>query len=71
MFGVRIYDPEYSYKNLVSKCGHTGDAMFSAKQDPYELRVDLHALNHKLNELDKATIHRRKQDLDHLYWVRS
>ncbi|KAF7724875.1 calcium channel protein [Apophysomyces ossiformis] len=67
MFNVRIYDRDFSYKSLASQCGlevQIGDA----SDDPYRIRIDMAALNDKLNMLDKVSVHKRKRDLNMLYW---
>ena len=68
MFRTRIYEPEHSYKNLSSQCA-LDDRLVDPGEGVYGVRVDLRILQRKLNEIDRTTIHQRKQDLDMLYWV--
>ncbi|KAG0186357.1 calcium channel protein [Apophysomyces sp. BC1034] len=67
MFNVRIYDPDYSYKSLANQCS-LDNAIGDATDDPYRIKVDMTALNDKLNRLDKTMVHKRKRDMDMLYW---
>lgn len=55
IFGVRIFEPEFYYKNLVKECTHEGE-------------LDMVALNQKLNRLDRREIHRKRHDLEKIYW---
>ncbi|KAI8139587.1 Ion transport protein-domain-containing protein [Fennellomyces sp. T-0311] len=65
-FRTRIYDPDHSYKNLSAQCAL--DERIVDHSDNYPIRVDLRALRVKLNEVDRVSVHQRKQDLDMLYW---
>ncbi|KAI9498171.1 Ion transport protein-domain-containing protein [Zychaea mexicana] len=67
VFRTRIYEPEHSYKNLSQQCA-LDERLVDPREGIYPIRVDLRALQKKLSEIDRATIHQRKQDLDMLYW---
>lgn len=69
IFTVRIFEPEYSYKNLVKECSINSDGIGNANSDPYQHHLDLKALNAKLNQLDKRDLHSKRQDLEKIYWV--
>ncbi|CEP08594.1 hypothetical protein [Parasitella parasitica] len=66
IFTVRIFEPEYSYKNLVKECSANG--IGNANSDPYQHHLDLKALNAKLNQLEKRDLHAKRQDLEKIYW---
>ncbi|CAO3642477.1 unnamed protein product [Cunninghamella blakesleeana] len=68
MFLVRIYNEEYSYKKLVETCTETQFATIQAIDDPYKIRINIDMLNKKLSELNKVELHKRKQDLNKIYW---
>jgi hypothetical protein len=63
IFTVRIFQPEYSYKNLVKECSTN-----VISEDPYEHHLDFKALNQKLSQLDKRELHTKRQDLEKIYW---
>lgn len=63
IFTVRIFQPEYSYKNLVKECSTN-----VMPNNPYEHHLDFKALNQKLSLLDKREIHTKRQDLEKIYW---
>ncbi|KAI9303230.1 Ion transport protein-domain-containing protein [Cunninghamella echinulata] len=67
MFLVRLYDENYSYKKLVESCKET-ETFGQAVADPYQVRVNINMLSKKLASLDKAELHKRKQDLNKIYW---
>lgn len=68
MFLVRLYDENYSYKKLVESCKET-ETFGQAVDDPYQVRINIKMLNKKLASLDKSELHKRKQDLNKIYWV--
>jgi hypothetical protein len=65
VFTVRIFEPEYSYKNLVNH----SKSRDKAKTDKYDHTLDLVALNSKLNELNLQEVHKKRHDLEKIYWV--
>lgn len=69
IFTVRIFEPEYSYKNLVKECSVNNGGVSNADSDPYQHHLDLKALNAKLNLLEKGDLHAKRQDLEKIYWV--
>ncbi|KAG2214396.1 hypothetical protein INT47_000952 [Mucor saturninus] len=62
IFTVRIFEPEYSYKNLVKECST------NTVNEEAGHHLDMHALNEKLNQLDKREIHAKRHDLEKIYW---
>jgi hypothetical protein len=67
MFDVKTYSEEFTIRNLVEVC-KIQDTSFVV-DDPYKLKVDVTALNQRLQQLDKRTIHQRRQLLNRLFWV--
>ncbi|KAI9485974.1 MAG: Ion transport protein-domain-containing protein [Benjaminiella poitrasii] len=67
IFNVRIFEPEFYYKNLVKSCT-TQNLIGNTNSNPYEHHLDLKALNNRLNTLNKQEIHLRRQDLEKIYW---
>ncbi|KAI8096858.1 Ion transport protein-domain-containing protein [Halteromyces radiatus] len=67
MFAINIYDDEFSYKNLVKACTLPNQADDS-KDDRYNTRINLKKLNKILERLDRTTIHKRKHDMNMIYW---
>ncbi|OBZ90460.1 hypothetical protein A0J61_01495 [Choanephora cucurbitarum] len=67
IFSVRIFSPEFSYKNLVKECSVEPNSM-NGSSDPYQHHLDLVALNNKLNALDKHDMHAKRHDLEKIYW---
>lgn len=65
IFNVRVFEPEFSIKSLVSECSSDTNVV---SDDVYSHRLDLAALNQKLNMLDKREIHKRRHDLEKIYW---
>lgn len=70
MFAINIYDEELSYKNLMKACALPGQ-VGHAVDDRYSIRISVVELNKRLEGLDRAVIHKRKQDMNMIYWVRS
>ncbi|KAG1501400.1 hypothetical protein G6F47_004900 [Rhizopus delemar] len=64
VFTVRIFEPEYSYKNLVNH----SKSRDKTKIDKYDHTLDLVALNSKLNELNLQEVHKKRHDLEKIYW---
>ncbi|KAG1470308.1 hypothetical protein G6F56_002758 [Rhizopus delemar] len=62
LFTVRTFEPEYNFKNLVNEC------RIKPKLDKYDHCLDLKALNRKLNQLNPQEIHKKRQDLEKIYW---
>ncbi|KAI8331328.1 Ion transport protein-domain-containing protein [Chlamydoabsidia padenii] len=67
MFAINIYDDELSYKNLTKACALPGQ-VGHAVDDRYALRISLAELNKKLEGIDRSVIHKRKQDMNMIYW---
>ncbi|CAO3684026.1 unnamed protein product [Rhizopus microsporus] len=62
IFTIRIFEPEYSYKNLVTQFKK------NVKTDKYDHDLDLKGLSEKLNELNSQELHKRRHDLERIYW---
>ncbi|KAI8983763.1 Ion transport protein-domain-containing protein [Pilobolus umbonatus] len=63
IFTVRVFGPEYSYRNLVKTCNDG-----SLTTGKYSHHIDIELLNQKLSELDKTELHKRRRDLEKIYW---
>jgi hypothetical protein len=67
MFDLKTYNEEYMIRNLMEDC-KSGDASFVI-DDPYRLKINITALNHKLQQLDRRAVHQRRQLINRLFWV--
>ncbi|KAI7905468.1 Ion transport protein-domain-containing protein [Cokeromyces recurvatus] len=68
IFNIRIFEPEFSYKNLVKTCTVSQKSIDNTNDTRYQHHLDLKALNSKLNLLNRQEIHLRRQDLEKIYW---
>lgn len=69
MFDLKTYSEEFSIRNLMQECKSL-DAPSFVIDDPYKLKVDVAALNQKLQQVDKREVHQRRRLLNRLFWVR-
>ncbi|CAO3660618.1 unnamed protein product [Umbelopsis ramanniana] len=67
MFDLKTYSEEFSLQNLMQECKSLDSPSFVI-DDPYKLKVDVAALNQKLQQVDKREVHQRRRLLNRLFW---